>query len=242
MKTKKYWLALLLLFWLCGAAGVPFLQDYERNPDFPGGHRELIKYLNANLIYPKDAMEQGIEGRVILRFQITSSGKVDSITVVKSLFSSCDEEAVRLVTTLPRWIPGLSNFRVAAYWCTLPVLFTLNEEIDFQAEIAATEFKPVMINPQFPGGEEALQQYIQEHLYFPPSAAASVREGQVFLQFVVTSNGELENIKVLQSLDPEYDQIALEIVKNMPRWKPADENGKPIDFYYFLPVTFKVEN
>jgi len=98
----------------------------EQMPQFPGGDGELLKYISSNLKYPSIAAENGVQGKVILRFVVSKTGSVDRVEVVKSLDPACDKEAMRVVKTLPKFIPGKQNGVNVAVWYTLPVTYRLD--------------------------------------------------------------------------------------------------------------------
>lgn len=97
----------------------------EIMPQYPGGNSEMMKYLNNNIKYPSIASENGIEGRVILRFVVGKDGSISNVRVLKGLDSSCDKEAVRVVKSMQKWIPGRQNGHPIAVNYTLPVMFKL---------------------------------------------------------------------------------------------------------------------
>jgi len=97
----------------------------EVMPEFPGGQTALLKWLGDNIIYPTIAQEQGIQGRVTLRFVVKPDGSVDDVQVVKGLDPSCDKEAVRVVKKMPKWIPGKQNGNPVYVYFSLPVTFKL---------------------------------------------------------------------------------------------------------------------
>ena len=97
----------------------------EQMPQFPGGPAELMKYISKNLRYPAIAQENGIQGRVILRFVVTAEGNVEDVQVLRSLDPYCDKEAVRVVQSLPKWIPGKQNGRNVPVYYTCPIVFRL---------------------------------------------------------------------------------------------------------------------
>jgi protein TonB len=97
----------------------------EQMPRFPGGETELMKWLRDNITYPTIAAEQGIQGRVILRFVVRPDGSVDDVQVVKSLEPSCDKEAVRTVKKMPKWTPGRQNGNAVSVYYSLPITFRL---------------------------------------------------------------------------------------------------------------------
>lgn len=104
----------------------PFV-SVEQMPQYPGGNGELMKFLSSNIRYPTIAAENGIEGRVIIRFVVGKDGTVSDIQVQRGLDASCDKEAVRVVKMMPKWIPGKQNGRAVPVYFTLPVVFKLQK-------------------------------------------------------------------------------------------------------------------
>jgi protein TonB len=97
----------------------------EQMPQFPGGEGELLAYIGKNLKYPVIAQENGIQGKVIVRFEVTKTGAVDKVEVVRQLDAACDKEAMRVVRSLPKFIPGRQNGENVNVWYTLPITFKL---------------------------------------------------------------------------------------------------------------------
>ena len=97
----------------------------EQAPQFPGGQAELMSWLGKNIRYPVIAQENGIQGRVVCQFVVGSDGSVRDIKVVRSLDPSCDKEAVRVIQSMPKWIPGRQNGKAVSVRYTLPVTFRL---------------------------------------------------------------------------------------------------------------------
>jgi protein TonB len=97
----------------------------EEMPQFPGGEAELMKWLKDNLNYPVIAAEQGIQGRVTLRFVVKPDGTVDDVKIQKSLDPNCDKEAQRVVKKMPKWIPGRQNGNPVYVYYSLPITFRL---------------------------------------------------------------------------------------------------------------------
>lgn len=97
----------------------------EQMPQFPGGDAALMKYLSNNINYPQVAMENGVQGRVIVQFVVTKTGKVGEVKVIRSVDRDLDKEAVRLCKSLPQFIPGKMNGQAVNVWYTLPITFKL---------------------------------------------------------------------------------------------------------------------
>ena len=97
----------------------------EQMPQFPGGEAELMKYISNNIKYPTMAMENNIQGRVVVQFVVTKTGKIGEVKVVRSKDPDLDKEAVRVVKSLPNFIPGKMNGQAVNVWYTLPISFKL---------------------------------------------------------------------------------------------------------------------
>lgn len=97
----------------------------EEMPEFPGGVNELLKTIASNLDYPDAAIENNIQGRVIIKFVINIDGSVDRITLLRGVDPLIDNEAVRVIGTLPKFRPGRQNGVPVPVWYTIPVLFKL---------------------------------------------------------------------------------------------------------------------
>ena len=97
----------------------------EQMPSFPGGDAELMKYLSTHIKYPVVAEENGIQGRVIATFVVERDGSITDVKVAKSVDPSLDKEAMRVVKSMPHWIPGKQNGSAVRVKYTVPVTFRL---------------------------------------------------------------------------------------------------------------------
>jgi TonB family protein len=99
--------------------------EVEQNASFPGGQREMNKFLSKNLKYPEKAQRAYVKGRVFLSFIVKSTGEIDDIQVVKGLGFGLDEEAIRIVKAMPKWIPGMQSGKKVNSKFNLPISFLL---------------------------------------------------------------------------------------------------------------------
>jgi TonB family protein len=98
-------------------------------PEFPGGQQALINYLQKNLVYPEDAKELGIEGKVFVSFVIFEDGSVQQVTILRGIQGnrSCENEVLRLIKQMPKWIPGKNNLgQIIKVRNKIPVVFRLD--------------------------------------------------------------------------------------------------------------------
>jgi TonB family protein len=104
---------------------VPFTV-VEQMPMFPGGDVALLNYIGENTLYPEAAKTQNVQGRVIVRFCVSSKGTVTQLSVLKGVSPELDAEAIRVVGTLPKFQPGRQSGKDVPVWYMVPITFTLN--------------------------------------------------------------------------------------------------------------------
>lgn len=97
----------------------------EEPPLFPGGNQGLLNYIAEHTTYPQDALENNIHGRVYVKFVVAADGSVKRAEIIKGLHPSLDEEALRVITTLPAWKPGRQNGQAVSVWFQVPVTFQI---------------------------------------------------------------------------------------------------------------------
>lgn len=105
----------------------PVFTVVEQQPEFPGGMDAMYKYIAENISYPTEARENHKEGRVFLKFIVSSTGTVSNIQILKGVGHGCDEEAVRVVATMPKWNPGVQNGKPVDVYFNMPIHFQLSK-------------------------------------------------------------------------------------------------------------------
>jgi len=108
-----------------------------------------------------------------------------------------------------------------------------------------TTFDPVYVNveemPKFPGGESVLREWIRKNLKYPEEARLKSIEGKVFVNFVINSNGEVSEAKIVRGLTPELDLEALRVVNEMPEWATGKQHGTPVRVSITIPVSYSLK-
>ena len=97
----------------------------DEMPSFPGGQGAMMEFLSKNIKYPIVAEENGIQGRVLVKIVVKKDGTIDSPTVVKGVDPSLNKEAIRVVKTMPKWIPGKQKGEPVNVSFTVPVTFRI---------------------------------------------------------------------------------------------------------------------
>ncbi len=97
----------------------------ESMPEFPGGPGKMLEFIATNIKYPPMARESGIQGRVFVNFVVEPDGSVSNVNIIRGIGGGCDEEAIRVVKTMPKWTPGRQRGKAVRVSFNLPVRFTL---------------------------------------------------------------------------------------------------------------------
>ena len=97
----------------------------EKLAEFPGGIEAMMKWLQYNVKYPKEAEKAGEQGKAVVKFTVNKDGSISNATIIKSVSPSIDKEALRVVTSMPKWKPAENGGKKVACWFTLPVSFRL---------------------------------------------------------------------------------------------------------------------
>lgn len=96
----------------------------EQQPKYPGGEQALFKYLAQNIKYPKNARENGISGTVYIQFVVEKDGTIEEVKVLRGIGFGCDEEAIRVVKSMPKWKPGLQRGKPVRVSYNIPINFS----------------------------------------------------------------------------------------------------------------------
>lgn len=104
------------------------------------------------------------------------------------------------------------------------------------------KIEPYLTMPAFPGGKEALFEFLSNTIKYPKVAQENSIQGRVIVQFYVAKDGSIEHVQVVRSGgDPSLDKEAVRVIKAMPRWQPGTQRGKPVRVQYALPVNFSLK-
>ena len=97
----------------------------DEMPQFPGGESKLMEYVSKNINYPQIARESGIQGRVFVGFVVEPDGSISNVKLLRGIGGGCDEEALRVVNSLPKWKPGKNRGKAVRVSYQIPVFFKL---------------------------------------------------------------------------------------------------------------------
>ncbi|WP_177204658.1 TonB family protein [Hymenobacter arizonensis] len=206
----------------------------EQMPALPtgGGNLALVKAIQKLVKQPAEVLEGRTEGHVIVRVVIGASGVPRQATVVQSLSPACDAAALDAVRRMPRLVPGRYGGQPVPVLLSVPVVFLSPRHV-----YAATE---VTRQAQFPGGDAALEQYLQKNRATPAEVKLRDLKGHVAVRFVIKADGRIGASEVITPLCPSCDDEALRLVRGLPRWQPAlGYDDQPVAMYQTLNIYFQ---
>ncbi len=228
----------------------------EKMPEFPnGGMPGLMKYLSDNIRYPEAAKVAGIQGRVTVVFVVDKDGSITNVKTLRGVDAELDKEAIRVISSMPKWIPGMQKGKAVKVRYTVPVMFRLpNKPVEGKVNeivvkgvakpsdnVTGDVYEAVEQMPEFPGGMAGLMQYITKNLRYPEEAKAKGIQGRVTVRVVVNTEGKVTNAEVLRGADPVLDAEALRVASSLPDWKPGMQDGKPVNVRFIFPVNFSLQ-
>ena len=242
----------------------PVFEVVEQMPEFPdGGMPGLMQFLSKNIRYPVNAQKNGTQGRVTVQFIVNVDGSISHIGIIRGADPELDGEAVRVISTMPNWKPGMQKGKAVRVKYTVPVMFRLNDEkkeefkpvpkIDESIVVvgyASQEKSPIEEDvvfeiveqmPSFAGGMEGLMRYLSRNIKYPVTAQKAGIQGRVLVQIIIDSNGNVTNPKITKSVDPSLDAEAIRVTANMPKWQPGMQRGKAVNVKYTFPIDFKLQ-
>lgn len=210
----------------------------EKMPSFLGGDAELLKYIATNIKYPKESKDNGEQGRVICSFVVGRNGSINNPEVLRGVTPLLNEEAIRVINTMPRWNPGMQRGKAVAVKYTVPITFRLKSPVKETKEETLTV---VDVMPQYPGGDHELLKFIAQSIKYPTDAQEAGVQGRVICSFVVDKKGNIVEPKIIRGIDPSLDVEALRVIGMMPRWTPGRQDGKAVRVLYTVPIIFRLQ-
>jgi len=220
----------------------------DQHPEFPGGSQAMMDFISQNIRYPEKAKVEGVYGRVTVSFVVEKDGSTSNVEVIRGVDPELDKEALRLVRSMPKWMPGKKQGQDVRVRFTLPVQFRLpdqtppagqNTNSSTQSKVSDPDvFVVVEQHPEFPGGTQAMMEYIKQNIRYPEKAKKEGIYGRVTVSFIVEKDGSLSNVEIIRGVDPELDAEAIRLVQSMPKWKPGKDKGQDVRVRFTLPVQF----
>ncbi|MFH1853012.1 MAG: M56 family metallopeptidase [Candidatus Neomarinimicrobiota bacterium] len=206
---------------------------YDEPPEPLGGFDAIMN----NVVYPKAALEAGIEGTIIVMAHIDETGVVNETRVVKSIPGSGLDEAAALAISTTKFKPAQQRDRTVGVWITIPVNFKLNDKEKTGAVDQAKEFIPYDQPPVPIGGYTA----IKANVIYPELALKAGIEGTVIVQTFVDKTGKVSKTVILRSPDDVLNDAAIAAI-NKTVFQPAMAQDQPVGVWISIPIYFSLSN
>jgi TonB family protein len=226
------------------------LKMAEKMPAFPGGTPALLKFINKSLKYPQEALKNKEHGTAVVQFVVSKTGSVESVKIVRSVSRSIDKEAVRVVSNMPKWIPGEEKGKKVAVLYTMPINFVPRDsgsKTEKDSKLTSEDNSELKVYdmveemPKYPEGQTALMNFLASNIKYPEEASKNKVSGKVIVQFVVDKEGYVKDPNIVRSISDALDKEAIRVVNSMPKWTPGKENGEAVNVRYTLPITFALK-
>lgn len=230
----------------------------------------LAKHVSENLMYPKQAVRDDVEGTVEVQFEVDKEGKIDDIKTDKYAHLYLRAEAERIISLLPTFIYSQENRRPKKQTFSVNIVFKISDipkkeepifmpvterpKIDTNDTDKEFLFTSVEEKPIFPGCEGldnherelCFQQKLAEHIgklfKYPDIAKKYGIQGRVFVQFIVDIDASIIDIRVIKGMHALLDMEAERMVKSLPNLvQPAIQRGQPVKMAFTVPIVFKLQ-
>lgn len=218
-------------------------------PQYPGGDGAMMMDISRSLRYPKECVEDSIQGRVIVQFVVEPDCTVGEVKVLRSVDPRLDAEAIRVAKQLKFESPAMVGGKPVSVWYTLPLTFKLTDskapapkktEISPDAVFEMPETMPVYSSTE---GDAAMFRFLAMNLRYPEECVKNDIQGRSIITFRINKDGSISDMKVTRSAGNELlDNEAMRVISLMKFEKPGMVKGEPINCMSTLPVMFKLSS
>lgn len=239
-------------------------------PLYKDGEKALYEFLETNIKYPPILIKIKMEGDLELKFNVAKDGSVKDVEIVRGFDPDADDEVIRVLQAMPKWSPALLDGNPVDFTQHLSVTFKLTDALIAQAkeqpkneeQKLTNESSLVMIptdtltqieekqivqesdslntDPQYPGGQGALDTYLKTNMKYPKRAIKYGIEGRVIFNIEVSAEGEISKIWLFKGVFPDCNEEAYYLIKKMPKWIPGLKDGVPVAKQVMLPISFEL--
>lgn len=209
---------------------------------FPGGEAAFFEFLSTNIVYPVDARNKNQTGRSIIRFVVNSNGMVfEPVLLSSSGYPLLDNEAIRVINSLPDWIPAQNNGKNVSSLYSVPIVFKLDDIVP--EDDSKTIYETPQIPAFFNGGERMLEMYLKWHHEYPKEARENKIEGIAYVKFIIDTKGNVKDPIIQKSSGFEIlDEAAVKLISELPEWQPAIQGDFYVNSYKIIPIMYKLGN
>lgn len=206
-------------------------------PTFQGQKTSgFADWVAGHISYPTEAQARQIEGWVTLNFNVELDGTISKIASTTQDDKSLGDRVINAVRSSPKWDRPKNPNVDEPYSTGITIKFRLPNLITADAPFVVVDQMPM-----FPGGDAEMLKFVGKNIIYPEEAKAKNIQGKVIIRFVVNTEGKAEGVSVLRSVNTLLDAEAVRVCRTLPRFKPGMQNGKAVDVWYAVPITFTLK-
>lgn len=237
------------------------IEDPDVIPMYSGGSGEMHRFIANTLRYPADAVAREAQGLVVYTFVVEKDGTLSNFKMIHNADSLLNEEALRILKQMPPWRPARYKGEIVRSESYVPMYFKLNKNArattttrpssSATAKAYAKTDREIIENsdiytivdrmPEYSNGATTLGQFISHNIRYPQEARQNGIEGRILCSFIVTAEGLITNIEVVDGLHPQLDDEAVRVLGLMPRWIPGENGGVKVNVKCLLPIDFTID-
>lgn len=239
------------------------ITDPDIVPMYTGGTAEMHRFIANTLSYPSDAVTRNAQGLVVYTFVVEKDGTLSNFNIIHRADSLLNKEALRILQTMPPWRPARHKGEIVRAETYVPMYFKLNKNALAAARTtgapsssatarAYAKTNPGIIEntdiytivdkmPQYETGEQGLSKFISHNIRYPREALQKGIEGRILCSFIVSSDGSISNIEVVEGLDTLLNDEAIRVLGIMPKWIPGENEGEKVHVKCLLPIDFTID-
>ncbi|MEO8762018.1 MAG: energy transducer TonB [Bacteroidia bacterium] len=224
-------------------------------PEIYGGKDEIKRFLHDHLIYPAQDFKDKKEGIVVLYFVVTQDGKAVNVQVAKSATPAMDKEAIRLLSLLNDWIPASKDEKTINANNSFEVNFSISKYkkavkergfdtplyTDLPTDTSLHIYENAQQPPAFNSADKTFPEFVYSNLQYPETAVRQNIEGNVKLTFIVETDGQVSNIKILNGVNGGCTFEAIRVI-GLTKWKPAVRDNQYVRYKMPFTMGFSLKN
>lgn len=218
----------------------------EKQPRFRGGNVAFNDYLKLKTAQLECIKQISANETYVISMDMTiaETGKLVGIDVTSSPNAFDNEVLSAAFGKFPGFIPAsVENIPVKSI-LSINLLVTnkgLQELWEISDSTNIDVLDSVEVMPEFPGGVQALQLFLVNHVKYPAEAAENGKMGKVYVKFNIEKDGSITNIHVVRGVYPSVDAEAVRVIRIMPKWIPGRVNGEPVRVKFTVPINFVLQ-
>lgn len=201
------------------------LRQVDAKPAYPGGRKAMAKFVEQR--FAGNRIETGPMWSFYVRvaFVVEKDGTLSGFRLKRHLSDKIDSAVLGMLAAMPKWKPGEVAGKPVRTGCSMRV------KVPWYVADSCTV-------PEFIGGKDVLLKYIYAEIKKRGGADYSGKRVKILAQFTVNDDGSIVDVKIKRGGRARLDEIVLDALRSMPRWKPGTVDGTPVSVMYTLPVTF----